>query len=351
MFAPAFQPGVGQGTSRTIPSAYTAISCNPPTQHPVSQAKQLSHVWEEVMQARAPIVLGDQELTADFDSNTAQLSQVLGDIPAPGGSDLDQSADIDGVEYDPATYSLAPQAFVCAPLLVKVAKLAPSTLSPNNLDTIWDFNHFVRQKTTRLLYQANFVRSKTHIQDVFDAILYETLCSTPVVISGVEQLYNHFEDFWELALAIAIDGMGPFKKQSQLCWPILIITYNFPPKIQTHLSNMICTSVIPGLHLPKDLNSFLQPLIDKLVELAQGVKAVNVVNEEVFALCAHILAAFGDLPAMAKLMEFVGHNGRFPCCLCKIMSILGQTAKNGTHLYCPLHCLDNTGLDPHNLPL
>ncbi|GAB1527705.1 hypothetical protein RhiTH_010893 [Rhizoctonia solani] len=114
---------------------------------------------------------------------------------------------------------------------------------------------------------------------------------------------------------------------------------------------MICTGVIPSLHLPKDLNSFLQPLIDKLVELAQGVKAVNVVNEEVFALCAHILAAFGDLPAMAKLMEFVGHNGCFPCCLCKIMSILGQTAKNGTHLYCPLHRLDNTGLDPHNLPL
>ncbi|GAB1525326.1 hypothetical protein RhiTH_008484 [Rhizoctonia solani] len=106
------------------------------------------------MQARAPIVLGDQELTADFDSNTARLSQVLGDIPAPGGSDLDQSADIDGVEYDPATYGLAPQAFVCAPLLVKVAKLAPSTLSPNNLDTIWDFNHFVRQKTTVHTHEA-----------------------------------------------------------------------------------------------------------------------------------------------------------------------------------------------------
>ncbi|GAB1527048.1 hypothetical protein RhiTH_010223 [Rhizoctonia solani] len=114
----------------------------------------LSHVWEEVMQARAPIVLGDQELTEDFDSNTARLSQVSGDIPAPGGSDLDQSADIDGVEYDPATYGLAPRAFVCAPLLVKVAKLAPSTLSPDDLDTIRDFNHFVRQKTTVRTHEA-----------------------------------------------------------------------------------------------------------------------------------------------------------------------------------------------------
>ncbi|KAF8752619.1 Transposase family tnp2 [Rhizoctonia solani] len=380
------------------------------------------------MQARAPIVLGDQELTEDFDSNTARSSQVSGDIPAPGGSDLDQSADIDGVEYDPATYGLAPRAFVCAPLLVKVAKLAPSTLSPNNLDTIWDFNHFVRQKTTpqghldsmlalsalkpveyhccknscvcyagylanlvdcpychtprlnssgrpyavfqhiplipqlralfwnpetyrKLLYRANFIRSQTHIRDVFDGIMYQTLCSTPVVIDGAEKPYCHFEDFRELALAIAIDGMGPFKKQSQSCWPILTIIYNFPPEIQTHLSNMICTGVIPGPHLPKDLNSFLQPLIDKLAELAQGVETVDVVNEEIFALRAHVLSVFGDLPAMAKIMEFVGHNGRFPCRLCKIMSVLGHTTKNGTHLYCPLHRLDGTGLDPHNLPL
>ncbi|KAF8757935.1 Transposase family tnp2 [Rhizoctonia solani] len=114
---------------------------------------------------------------------------------------------------------------------------------------------------------------------------------------------------------------------------------------------MICTGVIPGPHSPKDLNSFLQPLIDKLAELAQGVETVDVVNEEIFALRVHVLSVFGDLPAMAKIMEFVGHNGRFPCRLCKIMSVLGHTTKNGTHLYCPLHRLDGTGLDPHNLPL
>ncbi|QRW21922.1 Transposase family tnp2 [Rhizoctonia solani] len=114
---------------------------------------------------------------------------------------------------------------------------------------------------------------------------------------------------------------------------------------------MICTSIIPGPHSPKDLNSFLQLLINKLVELSQGVEAIDVVNKEVFALCAHILAAFGDLPAIAKLMEFVGHNGCFPCCLCKIMNILGCTAKNTSHLYCPLYCSDNTGLDPYKLPL
>ncbi|KEP45893.1 transposase family Tnp2 protein, partial [Rhizoctonia solani 123E] len=211
----------------------------------------------------------------------------------------------------------------------------------------------LRNRTTfeKMQYRANFKRSATHIRDAFDAILYEILCATRVVVDGVEQPYRHFEDFREVALGVTLDGMGPFKRRNHSCWPILIIIYNLPPEIRNHISNMICTGVIPGPHSPKDLNSFLQPLIDELIELARGVEAVDVVNEQIFSLRAHIIAAFGDLPAMAKLMEFIGHNGRFPCRLCNIMSIPGRTAKDATHLYCPLHRSDDTGVDPYNLPL
>ncbi|KAF8674983.1 Transposase family tnp2 [Rhizoctonia solani] len=411
----------------------------------------LTHIWEQVMRARSPLDLGDQELRSEGSrSHSTHTSKTPLDSLELGGSDSDESADVDNVEYNPATYGLPPESFIREQLLVKVAKLARTTIGPDDLDTIRDFNFFVREKTAvrtheamrrtycrsetktkipslksirtrmlalsalkpvkyhccknscvcyagylanlndcpychsprldpsgrpysifqhiplipqlralfrnratflKMLYRSEFQRSGTHVRDVFDAVLYELLCATRVVVDGVEQPYRHFEDFRELALAIALDGMGPFKRRNHSCWPILIIIYNFPPEIRTHLSNMICTGVIPGPHSPKDLNSFLQPLIDELVELSRGVEAVDVVNAEVFALRAHILAAFGDLPAIAKLMEFVGHNGRFPCRLCKIMSILGRTAKNASHLYCPLHRSDDTGLDPYELPL
>ncbi|KAL5633925.1 hypothetical protein ACGC1H_005949 [Rhizoctonia solani] len=404
----------------------------------------LTDIWEQVMQVREPVNLGDQELRSESSGTHTSL-----DSSGTEGSDSDESVDAN-VAYDPATYGLLPGASIRGHILIKVAKQARTTIGPDDLDTIRDFNFFVREKTavrtheamqrtycrgdthtkipslksirTRMLalsalkpveyhscrnscicyagyladltscpychsprldpssrpyaifqhiplipqllalfrnrttflamlYRANFQRSGTHIRDVFDGVLYEILRAARVVIDGVEQPYQHFEDFRELALAITLDGMGPFKRRNHSCWPILIIIYNFPPEMRNHLSNMICTGVIPGPHSPKDLNSFLQPLIDELVELARGVEAVDVVNEEIFALRAHILSAFGDLPAMAKLMEFIGHNGRFPCRLCKIMSIPGRTAKNATHLYCPLHRSDDTGLDPYNLPL
>lgn len=144
--------------------------------------------------------------------------------------------------------------------------------------------------------------------------------------------------------------MAPFKKRKHSCWPIILIDYSLPPEVRTHLHNIICTGVIPGPHSPKDLNSFLQPLIDELLELAKGVGAVDVLREELFILRAHLIPIFGDIPAITKALEFVGHNGRYPCRFCMIMAISGRTV-NGTHLYCPLHRSDGNPYRPLDLPL
>jgi hypothetical protein len=104
-----------------------------------------------------------------------------------------------------------------------------------------------------------------------------------------------------------------------------------------HQDNIICIGAIPGPHSPKDINSFLQPLINELIKLAKGVKAVDIVCEEVFSLCVHVIAAGGNIPAISKLLEFIGHNGQFPCWICMIQSVAGCTSKNSSHLYCLLH--------------
>jgi hypothetical protein len=110
--------------------------------------------------------LGDQELTSGDSCSGAcstKSSQVLLDLSDFEKTVLDELADIDGVEYNPATYGLAPQSFVCQQLLVKIAELgmlyflfhriylifssALSTIGPNDLETIQDFNFCVRQKT------------------------------------------------------------------------------------------------------------------------------------------------------------------------------------------------------------
>ncbi|KAF8596671.1 hypothetical protein BDV93DRAFT_454522 [Ceratobasidium sp. AG-I] len=69
-----------------------------------------------------------------------------------------------------------------------------------------------------------------------------------------------------------------------------------------------------------------------------------------FALRAHLLDAFGDIPALTKILEFLGHNSHFACRFCKISGIQGCTAK-GTHLYFPLSRPDTPPFKPLDLPL
>jgi NTP pyrophosphatase (non-canonical NTP hydrolase) len=84
--------------------------------------------------------------------------------------------------------------------------------------------------------------------------------------------------------------------------------------------------VIPGPKQCKDLNSFLIPLIEELLELAEGVESSKVAcdadddNEAEaggrFWLRAFLILLFGDIPAVAKLLAMKGHNAVVPCRAC-----------------------------------
>lgn len=203
-----------------------------------------------------------------------------------------------------------------------------------------------------LKYRANYkIDDKSTIEDIYDGARYQELRDSFVTIDGVEQPYRFFEDDRELALGLSLDGMCPFKRRKNSCWPIILINYGLPPEVRTHLHNIICTGVIPGPRSPKDLNSFLQPLIDELLELAKGVEAVDVLREELFVLRAHLIPIFGDIPAITKALDFIGHNGLYPCRFCMIMATPGKTSGGGVHLYCPLHRSEGESYNPLDLPL
>jgi hypothetical protein len=208
-----------------------------------------------------------------------------------------------------------------------------------------------KETCEKMLYRDDYVTDPENIRDIFDADRYCGLCETNVVIDGVEQPYKYFEDEGEVALGMSTDGFCPFKRRKITCWPIIFFNYNLHPDIRTHLVNLLCIGVIPGPSAPKDMNSFLQPLIEELLELARGVKTVDVRRKKYFALRAHLIAIFGDIPAVSKLLEFLGHNGRFPCRFCNIEGVVGKTSKGGHHIYCPLYRPNNNSYNPHHLPL
>jgi hypothetical protein len=123
----------------------------------------------------------------------------------------------------------------------------------------------------------------------------------------------------DIALGLLTDGFGPFKKCKQSCWPLITFNYNLPPEIQFHLINIICFGIILGPKQPKNLNSFLIPLIDELIKLMCGMPAYDATqSHQLFVLRAYLIMVFGDMPAVAKLMRMKGVNGIFPCCACNI---------------------------------
>ena len=185
------------------------------------------------------------------------------------------------------------------------------------------------------------------ITDVFDRSLYNELCQKHVKMNGKDLPHKYFSDARDIALGLSLDGVAPFKSRKQTAWPVILFNFNLPPEIRTHLEHILCYGVIPGPKSVKDVDSFLWPLYDELVDLAKGVKTLDLQSHEFFNLHAYLLLAFGDIPAISKLMSMKGHNGYSPCQLCKIKGVkkLGETVH-----YVPLHQTNSSAYDPCNLP-
>jgi Transposase family tnp2 len=80
------------------------------------------------------------------------------------------------------------------------------------------------------------------------------------------------------------------------------------------------STFIPGPKKPKDLNSFLRPLVDELTALETGQPGVIDGDDgQEFVLRAHVLIVTGDGPAVADAMGMKSPGNAYrPCRMCKI---------------------------------
>ncbi|CCO37867.1 hypothetical protein BN14_12027 [Rhizoctonia solani AG-1 IB] len=222
------------------------------------------------------------------------------------------------------------------------------------------------------------------IQDVFDGANYRSLQGKQLSPDSEYHIFDHPND---LALGLSTDGFTLFKRRRcghSTAWPIILVNYNLHPSIRTRLENVLCVGVIPGPTQCKDLNSFLIPLLDELLQLEAGIpssavmpqgsregeaaaegggmdvddgadvgagvdtdadmeadvgEATNEYNAMVmgynFVLQAFVIVVFGDIPAIAKLMCMKGHNSLTPCHACYIQGVLCRLRKSSVY-YVPL---------------
>jgi len=97
----------------------------------------------------------------------------------------------------------------------------------------------------------------------------------------------------------------------------------------------------------KNLDSYLIPLYEELSRLAKGEATLDPWAEEFFWLRVYLILAFGDYPAIAKLMHMKGHNGLCPCRFCNIHGLRPPGVKV---YYVPLFRTDGS-VCPADLPM
>jgi len=149
--------------------------------------------------------------------------------------------------------------------------------------------------------------------DIFDGLHYHSLLGEHVVVGDRTLPHNYFSDHCDIALGFATDSVTPFKKRKHTMWILLIFNYNLPPDQRFQKDNILCAGIISGPKKPWDIDSFIYPLIQELLELADSVSTYDSLSSSLFALHAYVITGFGDIPTVSMLMHMKGHNGSRPC--------------------------------------
>jgi len=107
-----------------------------------------------------------------------------------------------------------------------------------------------------MLYRSTYQATSGIYKDIFDGTLYQQHLSN-----------NFFSNFRDIALTGSIDGYQIFRQKRDDCWVIMFINCNLPPQIRVKKQNLLIGAIIPGPKTPKNMNSFLVPIIDELKKL------------------------------------------------------------------------------------
>lgn len=112
------------------------------------------------------------------------------------------------------------------------------------------------------------------------------------------------KDVRNIRVGLATDGFNLFGKMSSSysMWPIFLIPYNIPPWECMEQSNFMMGLLIPGPQCPrKDIDVFLEPLIEELLELWKGVRPFDAFSGKTFDLHAAVIWCIHDYPALSTL--------------------------------------------------
>jgi hypothetical protein len=111
-------------------------------------------------------------------------------------------------------------------------------------------------------------------------------------------------DARNIRLGLATDGFNLFGNMSQSysMWPVFVVPYNLPPWACMDQSNFMMALLIPGPTSPgKDFDVFMEPLVEDLLMLWNGVSTYDALSPDKFDLRAAVIWCIHDFPALHTL--------------------------------------------------
>ncbi|XP_042967343.1 uncharacterized protein LOC122300620 [Carya illinoinensis] len=127
------------------------------------------------------------------------------------------------------------------------------------------------------------------------------------------------EDSRNVRLGLASDGFNPFNNLAKpySIWPVILVPYNLPPWLCMKDQFFMTSVIIPGPKSPgNDIDVYLQPLIDELLELWEhGIATHDASTASTFMLHAALLWTINDFPALGNLSGW-STKGKLACPPC-----------------------------------
>jgi hypothetical protein len=122
-----------------------------------------------------------------------------------------------------------------------------------------------RKTAETLRYRQNYTESPQYaagdrMADVFDGRHYKSLINS-----------GFFLGSRDIALMGSTDGYQIFRQKRNDCWIVLLINANLPPSERVKKDNLMISAMFPGPKQPKNMNSFLWPLVEELKKLEGNV--------------------------------------------------------------------------------
>ncbi|XP_042980097.1 uncharacterized protein LOC122310279 [Carya illinoinensis] len=126
-------------------------------------------------------------------------------------------------------------------------------------------------------------------------------------------------DARNVRLGLASDGFNPFNNLAKpySIWPVILVPYNLPPWSCMKDQFFMTSLLIPGPKSPgNDIDVYLQPLVDELVELWEhGVPTYDASTKATFTLDAALMWTIHDFPAYGNLSGW-STKGKLACPSC-----------------------------------